>query len=149
MVGRKWSNEEHIQFLRGLERFGKGNWKAISREFVTSRTPTQVASHAQKYFLRLKKKKILPPGALRRSTFDVSSDSEESRTSETPDNVTAPPPEEPPAPSQVTDAFHVYMNCTLMTHRIGNYLINHPYMRRDVVRPRVVRGAIKNLDILL
>jgi SHAQKYF class myb-like DNA-binding protein len=147
MVGRKWTNEEHIQFLRGLEKFGKGNWKAISREFVTSRTPTQVASHAQKYFLRLKKKKILPPGALRRSTFDVSSDSEESRTSETPVDVTEPSNE--PPPTQLCDAFHVYTQCVLMTHRIGNYLINHPYMRRDVVRPQVVRGAIKNLDILL
>ena len=29
-------------------------WKSISEDFVTSRTPTQVASHAQKYFKRLK-----------------------------------------------------------------------------------------------
>ncbi|KAJ9509879.1 hypothetical protein QJQ45_011522 [Haematococcus lacustris] len=31
----------------------KGNWRGISRYFVQSRTPTQVASHAQKHFLRI------------------------------------------------------------------------------------------------
>lgn len=36
----------------GLERHGKGDWRNISRNFVFSKTPTQVASHAQKYFLR-------------------------------------------------------------------------------------------------
>ena len=40
-------------FLIGLEKYGKGDWKSISRNAVVSRTPTQVASHAQKYFLRL------------------------------------------------------------------------------------------------
>jgi hypothetical protein len=30
----------------------QGNWRGISRQFVQSRTPTQVASHAQKYFIR-------------------------------------------------------------------------------------------------
>lgn len=36
----------------GLEKYGKGDWKNISRNFVLSKTPTQVASHAQKYYLR-------------------------------------------------------------------------------------------------
>lgn len=40
------------QFLMGLKKYGKGDWRNISRNFVTSRTPTQVASHAQKYFIR-------------------------------------------------------------------------------------------------
>lgn len=31
----------------------QGQWKQISRYFVPSRTPTQVASHAQKHFLRV------------------------------------------------------------------------------------------------
>nr|CCU64208.1 ScMYB56 protein [Saccharum hybrid cultivar Co 86032] len=39
-------------FLAGLDKLGKGDWRGISRHFVTTRTPTQVASHAQKYFLR-------------------------------------------------------------------------------------------------
>ncbi|KAG0494274.1 hypothetical protein HPP92_005268 [Vanilla planifolia] len=58
--GVPWSEEEHKAFLAGLEKLGKGDWRGISRNFVTTRTPTQVASHAQKYFLRqncLNKKK--------------------------------------------------------------------------------------------
>ena len=39
-------------FLVGLKRYGKGDWRSISRNVVVTRTPTQVASHAQKYFLR-------------------------------------------------------------------------------------------------
>lgn len=40
------------QFLMGLKKYGKGDWRNIARNFVTTRTPTQVASHAQKYFIR-------------------------------------------------------------------------------------------------
>ncbi|CAK9134936.1 unnamed protein product [Ilex paraguariensis] len=50
--GVPWTEDEHRAFLVGLEKQGKGDWRGISRNFVTSRTPTQVASHAQKYFLR-------------------------------------------------------------------------------------------------
>lgn len=51
--GIAWSEEEHRLFLQGLEKYGKGDWRSISRNFVITRTPTQVASHAQKYFIRL------------------------------------------------------------------------------------------------
>lgn len=50
--GVPWTEEEHRRFLMGLEKYGKGDWRNISRNFVISKTPTQVASHAQKYYLR-------------------------------------------------------------------------------------------------
>ncbi|KAL8154248.1 hypothetical protein V2J09_012008 [Rumex salicifolius] len=50
--GVPWTEEEHKLFLLGLQKVGKGDWRGISRNFVKSRTPTQVASHAQKYYLR-------------------------------------------------------------------------------------------------
>lgn len=66
--GVKWTEEEHRTFLAGLEELGKGDWRGISRNFVMTRTPTQVASHAQKYFLR----KNNPNKKKRRSSlFDV------------------------------------------------------------------------------
>jgi SHAQKYF class myb-like DNA-binding protein len=51
--GIPWTEEEHRLFLMGLAKYGKGDWRSISRNFVITRTPTQVASHAQKYFIRL------------------------------------------------------------------------------------------------
>ena len=42
------------RFLMGLLKYGKGDWRNISRNFVVTKTPTQVASHAQKYYIRQK-----------------------------------------------------------------------------------------------
>ncbi|CAO2817073.1 unnamed protein product [Amaranthus hypochondriacus] len=50
--GVPWTQDEHKRFLLGLQKHGKGDWRNISRYFVITKTPTQVASHAQKYFLR-------------------------------------------------------------------------------------------------
>ncbi|XP_057773138.1 transcription factor MYBS3-like [Salvia miltiorrhiza] len=71
--GIPWTEEEHKQFLVGLQKLGRGNWRGISRNYVPSRTSTQVASHAQKYFIRQSnatgKKK-------RPSLFDLAPDTE-------------------------------------------------------------------------
>lgn len=41
--GIPWTEEEHRLFLMGLSKFGKGDWRSISRNFVISRTPTQAS----------------------------------------------------------------------------------------------------------
>ncbi|KAF2319013.1 hypothetical protein GH714_012464 [Hevea brasiliensis] len=48
--GVPWTEDEHRRFLLGLLKHGKGDWRNISRNFVVSKTPTQVASHAQKFY---------------------------------------------------------------------------------------------------
>jgi SHAQKYF class myb-like DNA-binding protein len=66
--------EEQKLFLIGLKKLGKGDWKGISRQFVTTRTPNQVCSHAHKYFLkqaRITKKQC------RTSVFDLSLNEDE------------------------------------------------------------------------
>lgn len=86
--GVPWTEEEHRLFLIGLQKLGKGDWRGIARNYVTSRTPTQVASHAQKYFIRQttagRKKR-------RSSLFDMAPEMASNRPL-IPKETTLPPP---------------------------------------------------------
>ncbi|KAM0922613.1 hypothetical protein ACQ4PT_006090 [Festuca glaucescens] len=47
-----WSEEEHRLFLKGITEHGVGKWQKLSRELVTTRSASQIASHYQKYAIR-------------------------------------------------------------------------------------------------
>lgn len=86
--GVAWSEEEHKLFLLGLQKVGKGDWRGISRNFVKTRTPTQVASHAQKYFLRRNNHNRR---RRRSSLFDITTDAVLSSTIEDQIHLQTPP----------------------------------------------------------
>jgi SHAQKYF class myb-like DNA-binding protein len=50
----RWSKEEHKKFIEAICKFGN-EWKKV-QQYIKSRSSTQARSHAQKFFLRLKKK---------------------------------------------------------------------------------------------
>nr|QSD99704.1 MYB family transcription factor [Melilotus albus] len=91
-----WDKEQHRLFLEGLKKYGKGNWKKIA-EHVGTRNPGQVASHAQKYFLRIKESADLSKKRKRRSNFDINLDINNSWDGSFHpllyrDNISSPPP---------------------------------------------------------
>jgi SHAQKYF class myb-like DNA-binding protein len=49
----RWTNEEHEKFIEGILKFGN-EWKRV-QSIIKTRSSTQARSHAQKFFLRLKK----------------------------------------------------------------------------------------------
>jgi len=53
----RWSQEEHERFLRGFELYGH-KWRKV-RDVVGTRTVTQVRTHAQKFFVKLKKQSTM------------------------------------------------------------------------------------------
>ncbi|CAK7325207.1 unnamed protein product [Dovyalis caffra] len=69
-------------------KFGKGDWRSISRNVVITRTPTQVASHAQKYFLRQTSAKR---ERKRASIHDITSVDNRAVAQPADDNWTTPP----------------------------------------------------------
>uniref|UniRef100_A0A5B6YVR1 Putative transcription factor DIVARICATA n=1 Tax=Davidia involucrata TaxID=16924 RepID=A0A5B6YVR1_DAVIN len=131
--GVPWTEDEHRRFLMGLQKHGKGDWRNISRNFVISKTPTQVASHAQKYFIRQNsggKDKRRP------SIHDITTvhlmdttplDNERSPSLET--STLLPPPQiSPSTPKILLDWNHSNDGAVMIfgsTH--GNPLMQYPY----------------------
>mmetsp|Transcript_29042 Transcript_29042/g.40870 ORF Transcript_29042/g.40870 Transcript_29042/m.40870 type:complete len:538 (-) Transcript_29042:393-2006(-) len=53
---RYWTPEEHQRFLEAVKKFGLKDVKAVA-SYVGTRNPTQVRTHAQKYYLRLERER--------------------------------------------------------------------------------------------
>ena len=51
-IGR-WTEDEHEQFIKGILEYGN-EWKKV-QQIIGTRSSTQARSHAQKFFLRIKK----------------------------------------------------------------------------------------------
>ena len=49
----RWTNEEHQKFIEGILKYGN-EWKKV-QSIIKTRSSTQARSHAQKFFLRMKK----------------------------------------------------------------------------------------------
>ncbi|KAK3166096.1 hypothetical protein QOZ80_1AG0041400 [Eleusine coracana subsp. coracana] len=56
-------------FLEGLEKYGTGKWKTMSSEYLTTKSASQIASHHQKYRIRLEQRKR--NGCKRASIHDI------------------------------------------------------------------------------
>ncbi|KAG2371979.1 Transcription factor [Vigna angularis] len=48
---KHWTEDEHKLFVLGHAKYQE-KWKEVSKNYVPSKSSTQIASHAQKYFLR-------------------------------------------------------------------------------------------------
>ena len=53
----RWKEDEHKRFVEAIIKYGN-DWKQVQR-YVKTRSSTQARSHAQKFFVKIKKAKIL------------------------------------------------------------------------------------------
>jgi SHAQKYF class myb-like DNA-binding protein len=123
--GVPWTENEHKRFLIGLQKVGKGDWKGISRNFVKSRTPTQVASHAQKYFLR---RTNLNRRRRRSSLFDITTETvTEMAMEQDPTQENSPLPETNISSGQ--QAMQVFTDVPTKTENAPEtFHLNDPYL---------------------
>jgi SHAQKYF class myb-like DNA-binding protein len=52
----RWTQAEHEAFLKGLNIYGR-EWKKVALQ-ISTRTPAQIRSHAQKYFAKLSREEL-------------------------------------------------------------------------------------------
>ncbi|KAA8547612.1 hypothetical protein F0562_004041 [Nyssa sinensis] len=134
--GVPWTEEEHKLFLMGLNKYGKGDWRSISRYYVVTKSPTQVASHAQKFFRR--KNSSTPADRRRPSIHDIQTVNSTSATM--PQRHRNPPNTEDPVPISnpygLPSLYNNIYNGELMTNfgqelgastfPVANSMINQP-----------------------
>ena len=51
-----WTQEEHLKFLEAMALFGN-NWPKV-RSFIGTRVPTQIRSHAQKFYSHIRREEV-------------------------------------------------------------------------------------------
>ncbi|KAI3815894.1 hypothetical protein L1987_15577 [Smallanthus sonchifolius] len=123
--GVPWTELEHKLFLDGLGNLGKGHWGAISKHYVQSRTPTQVASHAQKHFLRVRSPEDTKKR--RRSLFDMPLN----ECSAAPKTSVRPPV----APKAQTYGFEGYNHLSHETDHHNNHIPAMNYGFQESIHP--------------
>ncbi|KAK4480015.1 hypothetical protein RD792_013072 [Penstemon davidsonii] len=106
-------------FLMGLNKYGKGDWRSISRYYVVTKTPTQVASHAQKYFRR--QSSSTPMDRRRPSIHDIQTVSSiptpATQRNESYNNVI-------PNIVEQSQSIHFSPDCSLMIPRLNHNFVN-------------------------
>lgn len=53
----RWTYEEHKKFIDAILKYGN-NWKMVQK-FISTRSSAQARSHAQKFFMKIKRSNIL------------------------------------------------------------------------------------------
>ena len=122
-------------FLLGLQRFGKGKWKSISKFYVHTKTPTQIASHAQKFNKRIDNP--TPLEKRRRSINDIRFIEDSSFLTDNQPSFLSPPPTvpqnyiphtiQPPVFNNISPRLIVSQNFVSPTFQHVAY--NHPNFR--------------------
>ena len=62
----RWNRDEHQRFIDGMIKYGN-NWRQVQK-YIGTRSSTQIRSHAQKFFDKLKRSKIFKKGEYDLST---------------------------------------------------------------------------------
>ena len=62
----RWNRDEHQRFIDGIIKYGN-NWRQVQK-YIGTRSSTQIRSHAQKFFDKLKRSKIFKKGEYDLST---------------------------------------------------------------------------------